>query len=354
MRVVRPAGRARRRRARRRRDGRPRGCARGCRGRAGPPTVARASARSGSPMPATPGDAAVDRDEDWTEAVGDHRRRPRRRHVSGRRAASTCRRGADADVVAVEPAGDAPARRLRPRPRPCARRAAPRPGAAWKARATACDDSASSARANWSARSSPMPARDRGAALGERAGLVEQHGVDAAQALERVGVLDEDAGARRAHQRHRHRQRHGQAERARARRRRAARRRARARRGAALRPADATVAAASDEQHLHEAPGQRRRWSAAARACRDSASCTMASSAPTRVWAPAASTRTTRRAPRFVAPAFTASPSATASGAGLAGQHGVVERRAARRARRRRPARARRSGPRRGRRARAP
>ena len=55
----------------------------------------------------------------------------------------------------------------------------------------------------------------------------------------------------------------------------------------------------------------------------------MASSAPTRVSSPAASTRTTSRAPRFVAPALTASPSRTGIGGGLAGQDGVVERRAA-------------------------
>ena len=63
---------------------------------------------------------------------------------------------------------------------------------------------------------------------------------------------------------------------------------------------------------------------------RESASCTMASSAPTRVSTPVASTRTISRAPRFVAPAFTASPSRTAIGSGLARQHRVVERRAAR------------------------
>ena len=61
------------------------------------------------------------------------------------------------------------------------------------------------------------PARHGGASLGERAGLVEEHRAYVAQALERVGVLDEDAGAGGTQQRHRERQRHGQAERARAR-----------------------------------------------------------------------------------------------------------------------------------------
>ncbi len=45
-----------------------------------------------------------------------------------------------------------------------------------------------------------------------------------------------------------------------------------------------------------------------------SASWTIASSAPTRVASPAASTRTTSRAPRFVAPAWTVSPSRTGTG----------------------------------------
>ena len=62
----------------------------------------------------------------------------------------------------------------------------------------------------------------------------------------------------------------------------------------------------------------------------ESASCTMASSAPTRVCAPAASTRTTSRAPRFVAPALHRVALPHGHRGGLAGQHGVVERRAAR------------------------
>ncbi len=146
------------------------------------------------------GDAPVDGHEDGAEPLGDERLGPL--GESGRDGGA---RGLDVDAVpdahgaAVEPARRSPGRGPRRRPRRCRTTCTERPYEARKARATACDDSASSARASWSAASSPSQRRDRGPPLGERPGLVEEDGVDVPEPLEGVGVLDEDPRrARRA------------------------------------------------------------------------------------------------------------------------------------------------------------
>ena len=187
----------------------------------------------------------------------------------------------DADVAAVEPAGDALARdldhvldRAHDRERRPGRVAE---GARHGVRRLRLEGPRELER-----RVVAVPAGDRRPALGERAGLVEQHGVDRAQPLERVGVLDEDAGARRPQQRHRHRERHRQAERARA--------GHDEQRDDALERDRRAAVAATRRRSRPPARAGPARSAAPARSVvrssaglRESASCTIASSAPTRV-----------------------------------------------------------------------
>ena len=98
-----------------------------------------------------------------------------------------------------------------------------RRGASTIALASGCSLSASAAAASastWSSESAVTAVvDDRGdgrLALGQRAGLVEQHGVDGAHALQREPVLDQHAAAGGAFGRDRHHQRDRQAQRVRA------------------------------------------------------------------------------------------------------------------------------------------
>ena len=137
------------------------------------------------------GDASVDRHEDRAEAVGDHRRgdpgrgrrddarrRPRRARGSrrgrrGRRAGRRCP-GRRTSTTSCHRSHDAAAAVPRVAGRRGPRRATTPPRARAPARST--DVVA-------------VPARDRGAALGERAGLVEQHRVDVRRRSSASGFL---------------------------------------------------------------------------------------------------------------------------------------------------------------------
>ena len=61
-----------------------------------------------------------------------------------------------------------------------------------------------------------MPRRERGASLGDRAGLVEYDDPWRGQQLERIAALDQHAAMRGPPDRHRDRERRGQGERTRA------------------------------------------------------------------------------------------------------------------------------------------
>ena len=186
---------------------------------AGPPRSARASGRSPSPMPATPAVRPSTATKHGAETVGAPSlpRRPREPAAPRDRASATKARVPTAHVVSVEPALNAASRHLDDLGRSWRTRCRRAPVDRWKARATWCDDSASRCARNCQGAIVTVPSGHRDSTLGQRAGLVEQHRVHVAQPFERIRVLDEDAGARRAHQRDRHRQRHRQAERARAR-----------------------------------------------------------------------------------------------------------------------------------------
>ena len=273
------------------------------------------------------GDTPVDRDEHGAETVGDDRPRGAVEiGGDGRAARLDVGPVPDADLMAVQPAGNSLSRRLRRLPRPSARR-----GATARARAERAGHGVRRLRLEvpreLERRVVALPARHRRPAFGERPGLVDQDGLDAAKPLEGVRVLDEDAGAGGAHQRDRDGERHGEAERARTGDDEQGDDPLQRDCGAAAEPRDGGDAG-EDEQGLDEEPGHA---SVVRRSAgfRESASWTMASSAPTRV---------------CVAGGVGAhdQPGAEVRGAGvhgvalphrqrggLAGQHGVVERRPA-------------------------
>ncbi len=213
-RVVGRQAEARPRRARRRRGDRPRGSARARRARAARRRVRAASGRSASPMPATPATRPSTATNTGLRPSATHRRGERREIVgNGRPAGLDVGPVPDADVVAVEPAGDALARDLDHvlhRPHDPDRR----PGRAAEGAGHGVRRLRLEVPRELERRVVALPARHRRPALGERAGLVEQHGVDAAEPLERVGVLDEDARARGAQQRDGDGERHREPERA--------------------------------------------------------------------------------------------------------------------------------------------
>ena len=119
----------------------------------------------------------------------------------------------DADVVAVEPAGDPLPRDLDHvlhRPHDPERL----PGRAAEGTGHGVRRLRLQVPRELERRVVALPARHRRPALGERPGLVEQDGVDLAEPLQGVGVLDEDARARGAQQRDGHGERHREPERA--------------------------------------------------------------------------------------------------------------------------------------------
>ena len=142
-----------RRRGPPRRDGRPTGSARECRARAAarPSRGHRGEARRRC-RPRPP--PSVHRDEHRAEAVGDDLSAYAANSSGTDAPGLDVRAVPDADVMTVQPARDPPPgtsttpSTVRTTPSDC-------PDALRKARATACDDSASRARANWSAASSP-------------------------------------------------------------------------------------------------------------------------------------------------------------------------------------------------------
>ena len=293
---------------------RPRGSGRGSRGGEGPRPSGRASPRSRSPTPATPRTCPS-----MATKTG---LRPSAIIASAAAAVSagTCRRRldvravADADVVAVEAAGDPLPRHFghvldgSHEPHRTAERSLER--ARDRVRRLRLERARELER-----RILAVPPRHRGPPFGERAGLVEQHRADLAQPLQRVGVLHEDPATRGTHQRHRQRQGDREPD--------GARTRDDQQRDDALEgeagPRSIHTGAGDDgerQQRLDEVPRHEVGRARAAPASCESASCTTASNAPTRVFSPAASTRTMSRAPRFVAPAVTVSPSRTGTGAG--------------------------------------